>query len=411
MSLFEPITPVIPTTLQPHGFFQERGTVTIVPGSSKTRLAQLPENTFQCAVTSPPYYSLRSYLPDGHPDKAHEIGGEPTPQEYVNNLVDIFRELRRVLRPDGVFYLNIGDTYANASIASNATKTNPVAPLKHKDLIGVPWMLAFALRDDGWYLRSEIIWHKKAIMPESTNDRPTNCHEKVFMLTKSADYFWDQTAVLEPGVPGSAGNLVWGSEQRKATDGVNALKGKDDPYQYDGMRNIRNVWTINPATNTHDDHYATMPETLVEPCIKSGTSEHGCCSTCGAPWERVVTSIGIDKENRWRVPLHNHKAANNPNPSHRLNGQTFRHARRGSGEFLPTCACEVNAPVPCQVIDPFGGTGTTGIVASKLARHSTMIELSAQYIGYMKQRFERHDTNVPYTIATIRRPLRMVPRR
>jgi DNA modification methylase len=110
MSLFEPITPVIPTTLQPHGFFQERGTVTIVPGSSKTRLAQLPENTFQCAVTSPPYYSLRSYLPDGHPDKAHEIGGEPTPQEYVNNLVDIFRELRRVLRPDGVFYLNIGDT-------------------------------------------------------------------------------------------------------------------------------------------------------------------------------------------------------------------------------------------------------------------------------------------------------------
>jgi DNA modification methylase len=411
MSLFEPIAPMVPTVLQPHGFFQERGTVTIVPGNAMVRLAQLPENTFQCAVTSPPYYALRSYLDTDHADKAHEIGNEVTPQDYITNLVNIFRELRRVMRPDGVFYLNIGDTYASPPIAVNATRANPSAPLKHKDLIGIPWMLAFAMRDDGWYLRSEIIWHKKAIMPESTDDRPTNCHEKVFMFTKSPDYFWDQTAVLEPGVPGSAGHLVYGSEQRRATAGVNAVMGKDNPYQYDGMRNIRNVWTINPATNMHNDHYATMPETLVEPCIKSGTSEYGCCSTCGAPWVRTVTSIGIDKENRLRVPKFNHKASNNPNPSHRLNGQTFRHARRGSNEFTPSCTCPINTPVPCQVIDPFGGTGTTGIVAAKLSRHATMVELSEKYIGFMKQRFERHDVNVPYTVASVRRPLRMIPKR
>lgn len=412
MSLFEPIAPIVPTVLQPHGFFQERGTVTIVPGNSTVRLTQLPENTFQCAVTSPPYYALRSYLPDGHPDKIYEIGNESTPQEYINKLVTIFRELRRVLRPDGVFYLNIADTYANALVASNTTRANPSSSLKHKDLIGIPWMLAFALRDDGWYLRSEIVWHKKAIMPESTDDRPTNCHEKVFMLTKSSDYFWDQTAVLELGTPGSAGQLVYGSEERKATPGVNALMGKDNPYQYDGMRNIRNVWTINPANNRGDSHYATMPEALVEPCIKSGTSEYGCCSTCGAPWERVVNIDPTNKEYRWRTPnLNNQKSYNSPNPGNRLNGQTFRHARRGSNNFNPTCTCEVNAPVPCQVIDPFGGTGTTGIVASKLARHSTMIELSAEYIGYMKKRFERHDINVPYTVAATRRPLRMVPRR
>lgn len=209
---------------------------TVFEGDSLTVLRQLPSESVQSVVTSPPYWGLRDYEQDG------QIGLEESLPQYINKLVAVFSECKRVLRDDGTFWLNIGDGYTSGNRRWRAPdKKNParamsVRPdtpegLKPKDLLGVPWRLAFALQDDGWYLRSEVIWHKPNVMPESVKDRPTRAHEHLFMLTKNEKYYYDKSAVLE-----------------------------------DNGRNRRTVWNINTEAYP-GAHFATFPTKLIEPCI------------------------------------------------------------------------------------------------------------------------------------------------
>lgn len=263
---------------------------TIHQGSCLDVLFTLPANSVQCVVTSPPYFGLRDYGVDG------QIGLEPTVQEYVANLVAVFREVRRVLRDDGVAWLNLGDSYANTGIndpskvggftgqriRAGAKGTMDSRPrkipdgLKPKDLIGVPWRVAFALQDDGWWLRQDIIWHKPNPMPESVKDRCTKAHEYVFMLTKSARYFFDAMAVAEPSVTDLQNKILprgtQGYANATASRNGNAQHGHINGYGYieKGKRNRRSVWSI--TTKPYSGaHFATMPPELAEICIRASS--------------------------------------------------------------------------------------------------------------------------------------------
>ena len=238
----------------------------------------------QTCVTSPPYYGLRDYGHDG------QIGLEETPEEYIAVMVEVFRCVRDILAGDGTVWLNIGDSYATGTKADRQQSTNPgvganrpeaqnsVARIgtpngcKTKDLIGIPWMLAFALRADGWYLRQDIIWHKPNPMPESVTDRCTKSHEYIFLLSKSQKYYFDYEAIREEGtIP--AGTLgAKGSAERQNQKGVNARP--PEYKEYDGMRNKRSVWTI--TTKPYEGaHFAVFPSDLIEPCILAGAPVGG----------------------------------------------------------------------------------------------------------------------------------------
>ena len=214
---------------------------TIYQGDASAILKQLPENFFQCVVTSPPYWGLRDYATNG------QIGAENNPEDYIDILVAVFEEVRRVLRDDGTFWLNIGDCYTSGNRGYRAPdKKNPVRAmsyraktppgLKPKDLVGIPWRLAFALQQSGWFLRSDIIWEKPNCMPESVKDRPTRSHEYIFLFSKSLRYQYKANCIIEPG-----------------------------------GRNRRTVWSI-PTESFNGAHFATFPPKLIEPCILAGTS-------------------------------------------------------------------------------------------------------------------------------------------
>jgi DNA modification methylase len=235
----------------------------------------------QCCVTSPPYWGLRDYGISG------QLGLEATPDAYVAQMVAVFREVWRVLRDDGVCWLNLGDSYAaqggpepaqtkwqvsGASDGQNGGKSRRTpSGLKPKDLCGIPWRVAFALQADGWYLRSDVIWSKPNPMPESVTDRPTKAHEYVFLLTKSQRYYWDADAVREPNTAGTISRLSSGPVQAKR-DGPKNIVRMDGGGEYKEAngRNIRSVWTI--ATQPYPGaHFATMPEKLVERCVLAGS--------------------------------------------------------------------------------------------------------------------------------------------
>jgi site-specific DNA-methyltransferase (cytosine-N4-specific) len=214
---------------------------TVFEGDAAAVLTQLPDSFFQCAMTSPPYWGLRDYGVDG------QIGAEDDPDEYVGNLVAVFEQVRRVLREDGTFWLNIGDSFTSGNRGYRAPdKKNPIRAmsyrprtpkgLKPKDLVGIPWRLAFALQGAGWYLRTDIIWEKPNAMPESVKDRPTRSHEYIFLLSKSQRYFYDPDAVAEAN-----------------------------------GRNRRTVWSI-PTESFPGAHFATFPPALVEPCVLAGSA-------------------------------------------------------------------------------------------------------------------------------------------
>jgi DNA modification methylase len=307
----------------------------ILCGDTRAILQTLSPQSVQCVVTSPPYWGLRDYgtatweggdLTCDHRagrfqrgglgpkqasnvgsagDKAtHEcprcgahrvdgqIGLERTPQEYVAGLVDLFREIRRVLCDDGVVWLNLGDCYqsgtrggysrsrngvnknkgSSASDFTAAPNRLPQDGLKDKDLVGIPWRVALALQDDGWYLRSDIIWSKPNPMPESITDRPTKSHEYIFLLAKSRKYFYDANAIKEPSVD-AAGKTRGGSLSKFGRD-EQRISGQahrgDDEYRSSGLRNKRTVWTITPRP-FKGAHFATFPEALVDPCIRAGS--------------------------------------------------------------------------------------------------------------------------------------------
>ncbi len=249
--------------------------------------------------------------------------------------------------------------------------------LKPKDLIGIPWMVAFALRADGWYLRSDIIWAKPNCMPESVTDRPTKSHEYLFLLSKSKKYYYDAEAIKENAVD-PPGTSRGGSLTRAGNDAfVSAYNHKGVPSLSNGHRNKRTVWTI--ATKPFKEaHFATFPEKLVEPCILAGTSEKGYCPACGKAWVRQVE--------RSKTSPQKIETYSKARPAG--GGDRYKHslpAEIKTTGWLPSCSCSCD-PIPGVVLDPFFGAGTTGLVAKKLGRRFIGIELNPAYIEMAKAR-------------------------
>ena len=253
---------------------------TILFGDCRETLCAFLPNSARMCVTSPPYYGLRDY---GGED--NQIGQEQSPEEYIQQLVEVFREVRKILTDDGTLWLNIGDSYYNyrpgkgqalvkQTVANNkqdlpdkcAKRANKLPNLKEKDLIGIPWMLAFALRNDGWYLRQDIIWHKPNPMPESVKDRCTKSHEYIFLLSKNKKYYYDNESIKEPAKDWGTRDRTNGKYHNKGT-GLQPHSGLTKSYP---TKNKRSVWSI---TNKpyKGSHFATFPPDLIEPCIKAGS--------------------------------------------------------------------------------------------------------------------------------------------
>ncbi len=272
----------------------------ILVGDVREQLRTLPDQSVHCVVTSPPYWGLRDYGVEG------QIGLERTPDDYVAGMVDVFREVRRVLRDDGTLWLNLGDSYANDTKWGGSTggkhtvelhgagglgRNKRDTGLKPKELVGIPWRVAFALQADGWYLRADIVWSKPNPMPESVMDRPTKAHEYVFLLAKSEAYFYDAVAIFESvaGTEHSRGSGV-NPKARANEPGAGVKQNASFSGAVNGLvavRNRRTVWQI--QTQPYPGaHFATFPEALPDLCIRAGTSERGACPDCGAPYERIV---------------------------------------------------------------------------------------------------------------------------
>ena len=292
---------------------------TLYCGDVRSVLATLPECSVQCVVTSPPYWGLRDYGMSG------QLGLERTPEEYVANMVQVFEGVRRVLKEDGVLWLNLGDSYASAFACDRRSVVGQGSPdsgmkrpnrlvggLKEKDLVGIPWLVAFALRADGWYLRSEVIWSKTVVMPESVLDRPTKAHEHVFLLTKRSRYFYNADAIREPDAgqdhPRHVVKPLHRGQPGSPHTGIRTAEGRNGEG-----RNARSVWTI-PTTPYAAAHFATFPEELARRCIMAGSKP----------------------------------------------GDT--------------------------VLDPFGGSGTVAQVATGNGRESSYIDLNPAYLELAKQR-------------------------
>lgn len=300
-------------------------TVRILTGDCLDVLPTLAAESVHCCVTSPPYFGLRDYEMDG------QIGLETTPAEYIDRLVRVFRLVRDALRPDGTLWLNLGDSYAGGGCGARdaarwpkqsrndhmATHAKNATGLKPKDLIGIPWRVALALQDDGWYLRQDIIWHKLNPMPESVRDRCTKAHEYLFLLSKSERYFFDHEAISEPSncPEGGANNApyVVSGERGGANANIGGSLHKIGARQ---TRRKRSVWSV--ASQPYDQaHFATFPPALIEPCILAGCAAGG------------------------------------------------------------------------MVLDPFGGAGTTGLVANRLGRDATLIELNPDFVRMIDSRLRK----------------------
>lgn len=293
----------------------------ILCGDCLDILKTLPDGSVHCCVTSPPYFGLRDYGVDG------QIGLEGSLGEYISKLTEIFREVRRVLRDDGTLWLNLGDSYSNGGrktrdnddkLQSRKMDVRPDDGFKPKNLLGVPWRVAFALQDDGWYLRADIIWHKSNPLPESVSDRPTKAHEYIFLLSKRGEYYYDSIGVREPQT-GNAHSRGRGVNPKSKRAGLHVRSNPSFHSQTNKLtklpngRNKRSVWTV-PLQPYSGSHFATFPEALIEPCIKAGCPEQGI------------------------------------------------------------------------VLDPFFGSGTTGLVALKQNRQFIGIELNPEYIKLAESR-------------------------
>lgn len=377
---------------------------TLYQGDAREALAALPDASVHCAVTSPPYYALRDY------GVAGQIGLEDTLDEFVGRLVDVFAEVRRVLHPTGTVWLNLGDTYSAAprgprhgrtSKLTNPERQERVSPVvdkrgaragaKPKDLLLVPFEVAFALRADGWWLRQVVVWEKPNPIPESAKDRPTTSHEYVLLLSRASRYFYDAEAVKEPALWER-----WGAQtQKKDVVGRASLAKRLEKSEIQeryapepgrtGWRNLRSVWSF-PTQPFSEAHFATFPQELVRRCVMAGTSEHGVCGACGAPWKRLVDVDYVNPGNRTtngpRSIARKHEPAGTAGFAQRLE------RRSETVGWEATCPCDV-AHVPATVLDPFLGSGTTALVARKLGRRAVGVELNPDYCAIAARRLSQ----------------------
>jgi len=347
-------------------------------GDAERVLKTLPPGIVQCCVTSPPYWGLRDYSVAG------QFGLEKTIDEYITRMVEVFRAVKRVLRDDGVFWLNIGD----AHVDSNRKK---IKGLKPKNLCMIPARMALALQADGWMLLQENFWSKPNPMPESAPGRTTTAHEKVFQLSKRARYFYDADAIREEHT-----TWKWENGQAIHTTGGNKKPGlgtqhmnitryscEGSPMTVCGInpagRNKRTVWEI-PTAPYPGAHFATFPPKLVEPCILAGTSPQAC-EVCGAPWKRMTEKSRSFESGSGRS---GRDPTGKNGPGLQGGGET-RDIRRGpclqveTIGWQPTCSCNNEGKGRCLVLDPFAGSGTTGEVALKHGRDYLLIELNRDY--------------------------------
>lgn len=372
--------------------------LTIHTGDCRLILSSLPDASVQMCVTSPPYWGLRNYGVDG------QLGLEASPAAYVASLVGVLHEVQRILRPDGVLWLNLGDSYfgdspARTKSAEGFSKTwNPAdsrgnggqrrsaardGSLRPKSLIGIPWRVAFALQDDGWILRSDVIWSKPNCMPESVTDRPTRSHEYMFLLSKSPRYYYDAEAIKETSR--TPAGLSW--EERKAIGPTEKNAGvswrKDVSIAQsstlgDGLaRNKRTVWEVS-TTPYAGQHFATFPVQLIEPCVLAGSSPQAC-EICGAPWQRMTQRESFAGSERGTQPSRfraNLKPPQQSNVSVRVETLGWQ----------PTCNHDNAGTGRCIVLDPFFGSGTTGRVALKHGRACWGIELNPAYVEQSETR-------------------------
>ena len=346
-------------------------------GDCQLELKKIEPESVQTVVTSPPYWGLRDY------QRKNQIGLEETPEAYASHLVEVFRKIKRVLRDDGTVWLNLGDSYCSSrpmgtsgnenvggkryaeakdawdfgrTGATSVTGDNSfrgrgkvVAGLKQKDLVGIPWRVAFALQADGWYLRQDIIWHKPNPMPESVQDRCTKAHEYIFLLSKNQKYYYDVEAIKEDG--------------------------------HECRKNKRSVWTVN-LKPFKQAHFATYPEKLVEPCILAGTSEKGVCAKCGKPWERIVEASGGTIGQGWHDHANDLIRGMRDNSKGKSTDGTYKRQHKG---WQSTCNCNADI-VPATVLDPFVGSGTTLAVAQRLGRKGVGTDLNKDYLTLAEQR-------------------------
>lgn len=419
-------------------------TADIITGDALTVLRGMDDGSYQMCVTSPPYWGLRDYGVSG------QLGLERTPDEYVDRMVEVFREVRRVLAKDGTLWLNIGDSYSSGgngagqckqrtNVGSNMPPKTAPPGYKPKDLVGIPWLLAFALRADGWYLRQDIIWAKPNPMPESVRDRCTKSHEFVFLLSKSARYYYDADAIKEPCESGPSdikkmdeGKARLGGKSIGHGDVLNAASARTRVGTHRSVgnsdsRNRRDVWTISPQ-GFAEAHFATFPEALVQPCVLAGSRAGGLRCDCD---QIIATPTGTGqsddpslttgragmnrrrrdnegtrpitrREQRW----HAKEMRESPHRGdmERMCGDAFAHyirtdnsgarplppillvefMRRGWVTDAPPCEHEPSQPD--TVLDCFAGSGTTGVVCRKLGRRFVGIELSPEYSAMARRR-------------------------
>jgi DNA modification methylase len=360
--------------------------IKLICGDALTMLKTLPPNSVHCAVTSPPYYLLRDY---GFPE---QYGLEQSWQEHVAVMRAVFEEVRRVLHPSGSLWLNYGDTYCSGGGAQPQG-------LKPGDLMGIPWRVAFALQEAGWYLRSDSIWLKSNAMPSSADDRPSVNHEYMFLLTKSRDYYYDKdgTRVLtgneatwEEYIAGSGMSFHDHSDDAKGGMGQKRRPGFKSLTHPLGraLRTVMNVPTEPqpPDPDNPEKHYAAFATKLIEPLIKASTSDKGCCPVCLEPWVREYEDLGYSDHGE------RHKRPNAPGAvlSQTSGLRTGKIKVRKPVGWKAGCRCiPCSEPQPCCVLDPFSGTGTTGLVAVRWNRDYIGIEGSLPQILQSKNRLEQ----------------------
>ena len=371
-------------------------------GDCREKLKELPNNFFHTVITSPPYWGLRDYGTGkwigGDPNCSHiagksrndadrefgtketltvqyrdvckdcgavrednQIGMEASPEEYVRKIVRTFQEVKRVLRDDGTLWLNLGDSYSSGGRTSTTNQTvrgdkdygvtrPPVSgSIKPKDLVGIPWRVALALQEDGWYLRQDIIWHKPNPMPESVKDRCTKAHEYIFLLSKSEKYYYDSHAIKEQSV--------------------------------DCLSNKRSVWTV-PVKPYNEAHFAVFPTELIEPAILAGCPPK-ICSECGTPYEREMVTIEVpERETRDNMV----GVIPKRDKTSRMNSKDMKSLVQEDRGFTKNCSCSGRQTSAGRVLDPFGGSGTTALVADRHGRDATIIELNQKYVDIAENR-------------------------